>query len=107
MNSIQGGSIRFYCIKENQAKIYPSVTKQLNVEKEIFQNKYINIWVSNIFKILKISENLEKISSLFKENLVCIVLKNAPSFIGISLQYFSILRKYLSDARDKFIPPTE
>lgn len=52
-NVIQGGSIRFYCIKESQPKIYPSVLKQLSVEKEIFQNKYINIWVSNIFKSIE------------------------------------------------------
>ena len=58
-NSIQGGSVRFYCLKEHQAKIYLNVTKELNVEKETFQSKNINIWFDNIFKnIESIKANL-------------------------------------------------
>lgn len=64
-NPVQGGSVRFYCIKENRSKIYSKVTKQLNFEKEIFQNKYIDIWTSNISKSIEfiktnISEALTK-----------------------------------------------
>ena len=49
-NEIQGGSLRFYCIKEKVPKIFSNVTKQLSIEKDIFNNKNINIWIENIFK---------------------------------------------------------
>jgi len=49
-NDIQGGSLRFYCIKEQFPLVCSNVEKQLSIEKDIFNNKNINIWIENIFK---------------------------------------------------------
>jgi 2-polyprenyl-3-methyl-5-hydroxy-6-metoxy-1,4-benzoquinol methylase len=63
-NTVQGGSVRFFCIKEYRARIYSNVMKQLSVEKKIFQYKKINIWVDNIFKnIDSIKADISKASA--------------------------------------------
>ena len=49
-NQIQGGSLRFYCVKKEVPKIYSNVMKQLSIENQIFNSKNIKIWIDNIFK---------------------------------------------------------
>ena len=53
-NAIQGGSIRVYCIKEKNIKIYPKVFKQFNDERNIFTHANIKNWVVTIFRNVEI-----------------------------------------------------
>ena len=63
-NQIQGGSLRFYCVKEKVPIIYSNVMKQLSIENQIFNSKNINIWIDNIFK------NIESIKFNINEALL-------------------------------------
>jgi len=60
-NTIQGGTLRFYCIKDKFPLIFPSVKKLLDVEEKIFSSNNVDEWIKNIFKnIENIKQNINE-----------------------------------------------
>lgn len=57
-NNIQGGSLRFYCRKDNKPKIADHLNVEFEAENSFLSNKRINDWQNNIYSNIEVLKTI-------------------------------------------------